>query len=128
MNDRQKRLKEVYDDLRLRGRVHTKKDFAEAIGYGRTSISAALNGNELYLTDKLFKKINSYWPEFYNLDYLLTGKGELLYPEEEYPIEACYQQLPEPKASEPEQQPMLPSWANTLIDIMSQQIKENEAL
>lgn len=77
MNERQKRLMEVYDELRNYHGIHTKNGFAEAIDYGRTSLSAAMNGNESYLTDSLFRNICYKFP-FFNLDYLLTGEGKLL--------------------------------------------------
>ena len=75
--DRQKRLIEVYDHLRQHFGIHTKTGFAEAVKYGRTSMSAALNGKEEYLTDDLFENICEEYPVF-NIDYLLTGEGELL--------------------------------------------------
>lgn len=78
MIEKQKRLKEVYDYLRQHNGIHTKTGFAEAVNYGRTSMSAALNGNEKYLTDSLFKNICEAYPGVFNLDYLLTGKGSLL--------------------------------------------------
>jgi hypothetical protein len=74
---RQKRLIEVYDHLRQHFGIHTKTGFAEAVKYGRTSMSAALNGKEEYLTDDLFENICEEYPVF-NIDYLLTGEGELL--------------------------------------------------
>ena len=78
MIEKQKRLKEVYDYLRQHNGIHTKTGFAESVNYGRTSMSAALNGNEKYLTDSLFKNICEAYPGVFNLDYLLTGKGSLL--------------------------------------------------
>lgn len=75
--DRQKRLIEVYDHLRQFFGIHTKTGFAEAVKYGRTSMSAAMNGKDEYLTDDLFENICEVYPVF-NLDYLLTGEGELL--------------------------------------------------
>lgn len=78
MNERQKRLIEVYEYMRDNMKIHTKKQFAEAIKYGRTSISAALNGNEAYLTDKLFESICGSFPGVFNIDYLLHGLGELI--------------------------------------------------
>lgn len=78
MNERQKRLIEVYNYVRQHFGIHTKQGFAEALNYGRTSMSAALNGNEGYLTDSLFKSICAAFPGTFNLDYLLTGEGELL--------------------------------------------------
>ena len=83
MNERQKRLIEVYDHLRKYYGIHTKTGFAEALHYGRTSLSAAMNGVDSYLTDKLFKNICEAYPGIFNLDYLLTGEGSLLSTEEE---------------------------------------------
>ena len=82
MIDRQKRLIEVYDYLRDCCGVHTKTQFAEILGYGRTSLSAALNGKVDYLTDSLFQNICNRWPKVFNLDYLLSGDGTLLYDKE----------------------------------------------
>ena len=58
---------------------------AEKIDFGRTNLSAALNGEEKYLTDGLISKVTSAFPEI-NKDWLLTGNGEMLVqdtPEEE---------------------------------------------
>lgn len=79
MKTRQQRLNEVYEHLRHNGNVHTQEDFATLIGAKRPGISAALNGNELYLTDSLFKKICDSFPDTFNLQYLLTGEGQLTY-------------------------------------------------
>ena len=78
MNERQKRLIEVYEHLRKYFGIHTKTGFAEALHYGRTSLSAAMNGDDRYLSDKLFKNICELYPQTFNLDYLLNGKGQLL--------------------------------------------------
>lgn len=87
MIDRQKRLKEVYEHLRTYQGIHTQIDFAEALHYSRVYISAALNGKEEYLTDKLFKNICEAFPMTFNLDYLLTGRGTLLTVQEEVAVE-----------------------------------------
>ena len=78
MVERQKRLKEVYEYLRQFNGIHTQTDFANAINYSRVYISAAMNGNESNLTDKLFAKICEVYPGVFDLDYLLTGDGSLL--------------------------------------------------
>ena len=83
MVERQKRLKEVFEYVRNKFGIHTQIDFAEALHKSRNAISLALNGNELYLTDKLFKNICEVYPGVFNLDYLLTGEGSLLSTEEE---------------------------------------------
>lgn len=78
MSDRAKRLNEVYEFLHDNQNVHTKGDFADIMNYARAYISSALNGNEKYLTDKLFKSVCEKYPDIFNLDYLLNGTGELL--------------------------------------------------
>lgn len=83
MNERQKRLNEVYQYLRGVGKVHTQLELADAIGAKRPGISAAMNGNMSYLTDSLFKKISASFPGVFNLDYLINGNGRLLTFEEE---------------------------------------------
>ncbi len=88
MNERQKRLIEVYEHLRKYYGIHTKTGFAEALHYGRTSMSAAMNGDEKYLTDKLFTKICEAYPDTFSLDYLLTGRGSLLDNNEKEPVTA----------------------------------------
>ena len=81
-NDMQKRLHEVFAHVRKHYDIHTQDDFAQYIGYGRTSISAAMNGNEKYLSSNLFRTICEKFPGVFNLDYLLTGEGPLLTTEE----------------------------------------------
>jgi len=78
MIGRQKRLHEVYEHLRNHFGVHTQIDFAEALKYSRVYISAAMNGTEKNLTDKLFKNICETYPGVFDLNYLLAGEGSLL--------------------------------------------------
>lgn len=83
MIGRQKRLHEAYEHLRKFFGIHTQTDFAEVLKYSRVYISSALNGNEKNLTDKLFTNICEAFPGVFNLDYLLTGEGDLLTTEED---------------------------------------------
>ena len=92
MNERQKRLIEVYEHLRRHFGIHTKTGFAESLHYGRTSMSAAMNGDESYLTDNLFKNICETYKGVFNLDYLLNGEGSLLTVEEEVKSEEIEKQ------------------------------------
>ena len=96
MNERQKRLIEVYEHLRKYFGIHTKTEFAEALHYGRTSMSAAMNGDEKYLTDSLFKNICEAFQGVFDLQYLLTGEGSLLTIEEEVHIKD-YERLYNPQ-------------------------------
>ena len=115
MNERQKRLIEVYEHLRRYFGIHTKTGFAEAIHYGRTSLSAAMNGDESYLTDNLFKNICEAYRGVFNLNYLLTGEGELLTIEEEVANDYLEKQL-NPQAS----------YADKLIASLEKQVKDKD--
>ena len=112
MNERQKRLIEVYEHLRRYFGIHTKTGFAESLHYGRTSMSAAMNGDEKYLTDSLFKNICEVYPGVFDLHYLLTGKGSLLTVEEEVRNEDV-EKLINPK---PVPQPEIPDYVKTLVE------------
>lgn len=120
MRERQKRLKEVYEHVRRFFGIHTQEDFAKSLHKSRNAITLALNGNEKYLTDNLFVNICEAFPNVFNLDYLLSGEGELLapHPEDSTPF----------AAEDATPAPFIPSWADAFFDIMTQQIKQNEAL
>ena len=76
--EREKRLNEVYKYLRYHYGIDNKTMFADALRVQRTGLSAALNGSKANLTDNLFAKICAAYPGVFNLDYLLTGDGNLL--------------------------------------------------
>lgn len=78
MNMKQERLKELYAHLRQYHGVHTQVDFANKVKMSCPAMSAAMNGNEKYLTKSLFMKICAAFPGVFNLDYLLNGTGTLL--------------------------------------------------
>ena len=81
---RAERLNDVYKHLFAHHGVTSQKAMAEHLGMQRTGLSAAMNGSKANLTDSLFKKICAAWPGVFVLDYLLTGEGNLLTPEEEF--------------------------------------------
>ena len=112
---RQKRLMEVFEYLRSQPTgIHKKADMAIAIGYGRTSLSAAMGGKEEYLTDELFESICDKYPNTFNIEYLLNGTGTLLLP------------------TDPGQQqyhtPSVVDQAANIIDLYAGLIKEIESL
>ena len=121
MNERQKRLIEVYEHLRRYFGIHTKTGFAEAIEYGRTSMSAAMNGDEKYLTDSLFKNICDTYKGVFDLNYLLTGEGQLLTIKEEVKSEDIE------KTYNP-QQPAMPDYVQRLFDEAVRMSTRNELL
>ena len=118
MIERRKRLKEVYEYVRAHFGVHTQKDFADKIKYSRVYISAAMNGADKYLTDNLFTNICEAYPDTFNLDYLLTGNGQLLTIQEEVKSEQIE------KESNP-QQPS--SYIDKLIASLEKQVKDKDA-
>lgn len=78
MTTKKDRLKEVYEHLRANYGIHTQIDLAKAIHITRPALSSAMNGNEAYLTKNLFQKICAAYPGVFNIEYLLTGEGNLL--------------------------------------------------
>ena len=121
MLDKQKRLNEVYEHLHNYFNIHTKGDFADSIKYARAYISSALNGNERYLTDKLFRNICEAYPGVFDLNYLLTGEGQLLTIEEEVKTEDIE------KTYNP-QQPEMPDYVQKLFDEAVRMSTRNELL
>ena len=80
---RKDRLNQVYRHLFAHFGIDSQIAMAKAIGVQRTALSAAMNGNEAYLTDNLFTKICAAFPNVFNLEFLKTGKGTLLTAEED---------------------------------------------
>ena len=78
MKNKQERLMEVYEYARAHCGVHTKSEMAIRLHITQPAFSYAINGNEAYLTKNLFQKVCAAFPGIFNLDYLLTGQGELL--------------------------------------------------
>ena len=117
IKQKQERLREVYKHLRQHFGVHTQIDFAKVLGLTRPAISAAMNGNEAYLTDNLFKRICAAYQGVFNLDYLLTGNGQLLTIQEEVKSEQI----------EKESNPQHPSsYIDKLIASLEKQVKDKD--
>jgi len=114
---KQERLREVYEHLRQHFGVHTQIDFAKALGLTRPAISSAMNGNEAYLTDNLFKRICAAYQGVFNLEYLLTGNGQLLTIKEEVKSEQIVKESSQ-------QQPS--SYIDKLIASLEKQVKDKD--
>lgn len=56
-------INQVFEQTRAAGIVKTRSDFADLLGINRSSLSAAMNGNEKYLTDSLEKKIKAFYDD-----------------------------------------------------------------
>ena len=117
MNARKDRLNEVYEHLRNHFGIHTKTQFATVLKITQPALSSAMNGNEAYLTDNLFKRICAAYQGVFNLDYLLTGNGQLLTIQEEVKSEQI----------EKESNPQHPSsYADKLIASLEKQVKDKD--
>lgn len=127
-NEMQKRLHEVFAHVRKHYDIHTQDDFAQYIGYGRTSISAAMNGNEKYLSANLFRSICDKFPGIFNLDYLLTGEGELLAVEEHVAKVAHDDRTSAIKPEAPTPATEVPAEVQTLLDRALSISRRNEEM
>lgn len=70
--DKQERLNFICDQMRVAKLGKTQKDFADLLGINRNVLSAALNGDERYLTDRLMKKAESFYETHF------SGEGDPL--------------------------------------------------
>lgn len=59
LKDKLTYLMTAYNEALSSGRVHNKKEFAEWTEVNPSSLSAAMNGNEKYLTDSMLSKIKA---------------------------------------------------------------------
>jgi len=113
--EKAKRLNEVYKYLFAHSNINSKTNFADVLGVQRTGLSAAMNGSKANLTDNLFSKICSKFPIF-NLDYLLTGTGQLLAIREEVTNEEIEKQI----------NPQITSYVDKYIASLEKQVKDKD--
>lgn len=72
------RLQMAYNYLYDNGKVHTITDLANKMKRSRASVSKALNGSPDYLTDKFLTVFARSFDNIISLEWLLTGKGEMV--------------------------------------------------
>ena len=78
--DKRERLSLAYNHLKSIGRIHTQKDLAEKMGATPQNVSAALKGSASVLTDRFLIRLNEAFYGMFNLDWLITGVGDMLSP------------------------------------------------
>ena len=61
--DKKERLKFVFEQARSGGLARSQRDFATLLEINENVLSAALNGNEKYLTDRLMKKVEKFYED-----------------------------------------------------------------
>lgn len=78
MEERASRLQSAYGELVKRKLASTKKDIAEKMGASAPNVSSAFNGDPRVLTDRFLSRFNAAYGNLFSLEWLLTGKGEML--------------------------------------------------
>jgi hypothetical protein len=75
------RLEKLIGYLIFTGKIpiHSiQSELASKIEANKVSISRALSGEKKYLTDNFIERLNSEFGEQFNLEWLLSGEGEML--------------------------------------------------
>lgn len=75
--DKRERLTFIFEQARVAGLAKTQGDFARILEINRSVLSAALNGNETYLTDNLMRKAEKFYDENFDSDGSKMTKGTL---------------------------------------------------
>ena len=75
--NRQERLTFIFEQARAAGLAKTQGDFAKILDINRSVLSAAMNGNETYLTDNLMRKVEKFYDENFDSDGSKIAKGTL---------------------------------------------------
>ena len=132
----------VFDWLVKKKMVKDQQDLACKTGIGKNTISRIMTG-KVEPKDDTLRKLNEAFDCIFNMQYLRGRSTTMLikdviyyeqHPEEDalrgFDYTLQHQEEETPIASEPDTTPYqaLPLWASNLIDIMSQQIKQNEVL
>ena len=76
--DKKERLKFVFEQARSGGLARSQRDFATLLEINENVLSAALNGNEKYLTDRLMKKVEKFYEDNFSDIGDPIQKGTLL--------------------------------------------------
>lgn len=71
-------IQEARNYLIFKGIISTQQDIANKMNVSKSNISRALNGDEKYLTEKFLIRFNNAFDNIFNIQWLLTGEGEML--------------------------------------------------
>ena len=119
-----------------------QKDIADKMGMAEASFTRALARIKEKKDIDFVISFHSAVSEYVSLDYLLYGNGNLVSDSRNQKIENRANEIQmavlghlvkepeslEGKAAEDDPRPYLPTWADTLLGILSKQIAENEIL
>lgn len=76
--EKNERLRKAYEYLRNRGLAHTQKDVATKMGATAPNVSGALKGDVKLLTNKFLCRFNEAFGNIFNLNWLMTGEGDMM--------------------------------------------------
>lgn len=99
--------------------VIDQRDLSHKTGITATTISRIMTG-KVEPKDETLRKLNAAFGNMFNMQYLRGLSTTMLVADQEQAT-SLHDDTTPPYTT-------LPQWADNLIDIMSQQIKENEAL
>ncbi len=99
--------------------VIDQRDLADKTGITATTISRIMTG-KVEPKDETLRKLNAAFGNMFNMQYLRGQSTTMLVADQEQ-VNILHEDDKTPYTA-------LPKWADNLIDIMSQQIKENESL
>lgn len=83
---KKERLEKAFSFLRYEGIIKSQSDAAKKMGASRSSVSSALNGNELFLTDTFLMRFSNTFKQI-SIDWLLKEEGPMLTVEPEFKSE-----------------------------------------
>lgn len=75
---RSERFKMAFDYLLKIGKIHKKSQLGEMMGYTRSVVSNAYNGNDDYATNIFLARFCAVFPDVFNYEWLLNETGEML--------------------------------------------------
>lgn len=108
------------------GRIKDQKELSEVTGITETTISRILHDKVKEPSKDTLRRLNAAFDYIFNMDYL-NGKSTIMLVEDLMEIKHEQSSMAAEEPAGYSTKP-LPLWADTLISIMSKQIKENEAL
>lgn len=80
--DKKERFTKAYNYLRSEGIIVKQQNLAEKMGASRPNVSLALKGNTKVLTNNFLTRFCQAYPGTFNLEWLLSGEGEMLQKQE----------------------------------------------
>lgn len=80
--DKKETLNQLFEQIRSAGLARTQRDFAALLGINEKGFSAAMNGNEKYLTDSLVNKVTKFYEDNVSKDFTPVTKTLPVIPTE----------------------------------------------